>query len=146
MEAYFDILMKRAEMVKNWKKYVGEVAKAVKSLLPDSRIYVFGSVVKGEYTGGSDVDILIVSKEAPRSSLERVKIRMMIEESANLPPYHPFEFHIVDEEEGKRYFSKIKEIVEFLEYSFHSLVLIIRMTAIANSMIEEIRKPITLSF
>jgi len=113
LEAYFDILMSRAEMVKNWRKHVMCIAKVARSFLPNSKIYVFGSVVKGEYTGGSDVDVLIVSKEAPRSNLERVKIRMMIEESVSLPPYHPFEFHIVDEEEWKWYFSKIKEMVEF---------------------------------
>ncbi|MBO3839933.1 MAG: nucleotidyltransferase domain-containing protein [Candidatus Brockarchaeota archaeon] len=100
-------------MVKNWRKHAMYIAKAARSFLPNSKIYVFGSVVKGEYTGGSDVDVLIVSKEVPRSNLERVKIRMMIEEFASLPPYHPFEFHIVDEEEGKWYFSKIKEMVEF---------------------------------
>ncbi|MEM3712847.1 MAG: nucleotidyltransferase domain-containing protein [Thermoproteota archaeon] len=113
MEAYFDILMSRAEMVKNWRKHVMYIAKVVRSFLPNSKIYVFGSVVKGEHTGGSDVDILIVSKDVPKSNLEKAKIRLRIEELANLPLYHPFEFHIVNKEEGEWYFSRIKELVEF---------------------------------
>ncbi|MGQ9478851.1 MAG: nucleotidyltransferase domain-containing protein [Thermoproteota archaeon] len=40
-----------------------KMAEAVKKLLPDSRIYVFGSAVKHEVVGGSDLDILVVSKK-----------------------------------------------------------------------------------
>ncbi|MBO3802203.1 MAG: nucleotidyltransferase domain-containing protein [Candidatus Brockarchaeota archaeon] len=99
-------------MVKNWKEYIAKIAGAVKSILPDSKIYVFGSVVKGESTGGSDVDVLIVSKNVPRNNLERAKIKVKIEELSNLPLYHPFEFHLANEDEGERYFKRIKEIIE----------------------------------
>jgi predicted nucleotidyltransferase len=113
MESYVDILVKRAEMVKNWRKYAVRIAEAVRTILPGSRIYVFGSVVKGESTGGSDVDILIFSESLPRSNLERAKIKVKIEELSNLPPYHPFEIHLADREEGEWYFNRIKELVEY---------------------------------
>ncbi|MBO3799389.1 MAG: nucleotidyltransferase domain-containing protein [Candidatus Brockarchaeota archaeon] len=100
-------------MVKNWRKYAARIAEAARTILPGSKIYVFGSVVKGEPTGGSDVDILIFSESLPRNNLERAKIKVKIEELSNLPPYHPFEIHIVGKEEGEWYFSRIKELVEY---------------------------------
>jgi hypothetical protein len=42
MENYVDILIKRAEMVRNWREYMNSMVEAVKSVLPDSKIYVFG--------------------------------------------------------------------------------------------------------
>lgn len=113
MESYVDILMKRAEMVKNWRKYVNGIVEAVKTVLPGSKIYVFGSVIKGESTGGSDVDILIVSEGVPESNLERARIKVKIEELSSLPPYHPFEFHLANREEGEWYFKRIKELIEY---------------------------------
>jgi len=112
MENYFDILMKRAEIVRNWKEYTAKVVEAVKKILPDAHVYMFGSVIKGEATGGSDIDILIVSKKIPKSNIERSEIKIKIEELSNLPFYHPFEFHLADEEEAKWYFNRVKELKE----------------------------------
>ncbi|WP_218042156.1 nucleotidyltransferase domain-containing protein [Infirmifilum lucidum] len=86
--------------------------QAVKALLPDSRVYVFGSVLKGEAVGGSDVDVLIVSSLLPVDNLSRAEIKARVEELASLPPYHPFELHLADESEAKWYFSRVKELVE----------------------------------
>ncbi|MEM2238441.1 MAG: nucleotidyltransferase domain-containing protein [Candidatus Caldarchaeum sp.] len=77
-----------------WRKYVREIARAVSKVLPDAKVYVFGSVVKGEAVGGSDVDILAVSQHTPASNLERAKVKLRIEEEAGLPLYHPFEIYI----------------------------------------------------
>ncbi|MEM1525313.1 MAG: nucleotidyltransferase domain-containing protein [Nitrososphaerales archaeon] len=110
MEKYVDILFKRVEMIKNWKEYVINIYFAVKKILPNASVYIFGSVVKNEIVGGSDIDILIISKSIQKENLERVKIKRKIEELTNLPPYHPFEFHIVNEDEAKLYFKKIKEL------------------------------------
>ncbi|MEM0024274.1 MAG: nucleotidyltransferase domain-containing protein [Thermofilaceae archaeon] len=112
MESYIDILVKRAEMVRNWREYAARVAEAARAVLPGARVYVFGSVVRGEHTGGSDVDILVLSESLPRSGLERAKIKVEIEELAGLPLYHPFEIHLADKEEGRWYLSRIKELVE----------------------------------
>lgn len=112
MESYVDILVKRAEMVKNWRKYVNSIVEAAKAVLPGSKIYVFGSVIKGESTGGSDVDILIVSEGISGNNLERARIKVKIEELSNLPLYHPFELHLINEEEGEWYFKRIKELIE----------------------------------
>ncbi len=112
MEKYVDILARRAEIVRKWREYTAKVAEAARKVLPDSRVYVFGSVVKGEATGGSDIDVLIVSKSMPKSNLERAGIKLRIEELAGLPPYHPFELHLADEKEAEWYFRRVKELEE----------------------------------
>ncbi|MGQ9782288.1 MAG: nucleotidyltransferase domain-containing protein [Nitrososphaeria archaeon] len=83
-----------------------------KKILPDARTYVFGSAIKDKAAGGSDVDILIVSKNIPSNNIERAKLKVKIEELSNLPPYHPFELHLADENQAKWYFTKIKELEE----------------------------------
>jgi predicted nucleotidyltransferase len=112
LEKYLEILKMRAEIIDKWREYVVKLAAAVKDVLPDSRVYVFGSVVKGEATAASDIDVLIVSNAVPKSGLERAALKVRIEGSAALPPYHPFELHLVDEEEAEWYFRMVKELRE----------------------------------
>ncbi len=68
-------------------------------------MYVFGSVVTGNETGASDVDILIILPSPPRSGKDRANFIEQIEDAAGIPLVHPFEFHLVDPEEAKWYFS-----------------------------------------
>lgn len=107
MDRYFDILLKRADMVENWREHAKRILAAARRLLPDARAYVFGSVVGGEAVGGSDVDMLIVSASMPRGGLERAKVRVKIEELAGLPLHHPFELHLVNEDEAWWYIEKV---------------------------------------
>jgi len=96
-------------MVEEWRSWTPRIANAVKSLLTDARVYVFGSVVRGDHTGGSDVDILIVSGSIPEGLTERARVRSRIEEEADLPTLHPFEIHLATREEAKTYFRKAGE-------------------------------------
>ncbi len=80
-------MIERARMVREWEVYVERIARAAKELMPDAEIYFFGSVMKGEATGGSDVDILIKSSNLPKSNLERAEIKVRIEEMADLPAW-----------------------------------------------------------
>ncbi len=113
MERYIDIFIERARIIKKWKEYMPMIAKVIKNLLPDSQIYIFGSVIKEEAVGGSDIDILIISNLIPKNNLERAKIKVKIEQLCNLPLFHPFEFHLVNEEEAKWYFERIKELKKY---------------------------------
>lgn len=104
-----DLSGHRAAMVEEWRNWTPKIAKAVESLLADSRVYVFGSVVRGDHTGGSDVDILIVSNSVPERLREKARIRARIEDEARLPALHPFEIHIATPEEAKTYFRRAGE-------------------------------------
>ncbi|MGB9728095.1 MAG: nucleotidyltransferase domain-containing protein [Nitrososphaeria archaeon] len=110
MEKYIDTLIERAKMVREWRKYIPKLVKAIEEKVPDAKIYVFGSAVKGEAVAGSDIDILIVSKSFPESNIRRAEIKVEIEKLAGLPYYHPFEFHLADESEQKWYFDRVKEL------------------------------------
>jgi len=89
------------EMVKEWRSYAKRVAEAARTLLGTCEVYVFGSVVKGQATGASDVDILIVSDKIPKSCKGKGELKAKIEEEAGLPLYHPFEIHLATDEEAR---------------------------------------------
>jgi predicted nucleotidyltransferase len=101
--SYLGTLRSRAKMVEGWKVWARKVANAAKTIMPDARVYVFGSVIRGGATGGSDVDMLIVSQNVPRKVLERSRIKVKIEDMAGLPIYHPFEIHLATEDESEQY-------------------------------------------
>ena len=65
----------------------------------------------------SDIDILIVSENLPRSARERSLLRMEIEERAGLLEVHPFELHLADPEEAEVYFRHIEKFVKLYEIS-----------------------------
>ena len=90
------------KLVRDWRFWCGRIAEAAVAVLGSCEVYVFGSVVEGRATGGSDVDVLIVADRLPRSFRVRGRLKAEIEEKAGLPLYHPFEVHLVtrDEAEG----------------------------------------------
>jgi len=109
MEKYIDVLIERAKIIKEWNAYMPRIRKAIKTLMPDAQVYIFGSIVKGSAVSGSDIDVLIVSKNMPKSNIKRAEIKIKIEELSKLPWYHPFELHLADEKEMKWYL-KIKDL------------------------------------
>ena len=101
------VILKRAEIVRTWRKYIPQIVKAIKEILPNSEIYVFGSAAEDKLSGGSDIDILIISGNAPKKVSDKVKLILEIEDKAELPEYHPFEFHIINFNEKDYYFKHI---------------------------------------
>ena len=62
------ILKSRREMVKLARErrfWSRRIAEAAKEIVRDCETYIFGSVVEGEATRGSDVDLLVVSDKIP---------------------------------------------------------------------------------
>ena len=98
-----------------WRYWCSRIGEAARNIFADCRVYVFGSVVRGEETGGSDVDILLVCKTLPDSMKERGELKAKLEEVAGLPLYHPFEIHLATEQEvlsNPVYRSALREAVE----------------------------------
>lgn len=96
-----DLARRRAALAKKWREVAPDLADEFHSILPGSRVYAFGSAVRGDMSGGSDVDILVVSDAVPAGALARARLKVRAEEGAGLPDWHPFEFHLVTEgEEG----------------------------------------------
>ncbi|MEO2241740.1 MAG: nucleotidyltransferase domain-containing protein [Euryarchaeota archaeon] len=79
--------------VRRWRRWARRIAEVVRRRVdPRAEVIVFGSVVKGRATGGSDVDVLIVTERA--RELRPHEVREIVEEELNLPEDHPFEFHL----------------------------------------------------
>lgn len=98
-----DIIVKiQAERLKEllgWRRYLPYLVEAVKQVFgEEAEIYVIGSAVEGKLTVDSDIDVLVVVRELPRSGLERARIidrvwRIM--EGKGVPWWYPFEIHLV---------------------------------------------------
>ncbi len=101
----FDILLEekkeKKKYFRNYLKYAKIAKKIAKSELGDVKVFVFGSVVKKEHTPTSDIDLLIVSKNMPKTMKERAKIQAKILEKIGIRA--PFEIHMVNEKEFKWY-------------------------------------------
>ena len=104
-------------MLKNYKKYLKIINKSINTILENSKVYLFGSVIEDNLVAGSDIDILIISN-VPKKHLKRAEIIAKIEENAGLPLSHPFEFHLLTEEEFntwiKIYKLKFESITSYL--------------------------------
>lgn len=110
-----EILKSRLEMVrlaKQWKHWSKKIATAAHKILGECEVYIFGSIIEGKATGGSDVDILIVSDKLPQTNKDRWEIRARIEEEAGLPLYHPYEIHLANTKEAQWYFKHIKKYIK----------------------------------
>ena len=86
--------MERLEYFRNWRKYASEIKNIISEMV-EADVYVFGSVIKGEYSIGlSDIDIAIVSDKF-RDRRLRLKIYDIL-----LEKYQdtPFQFHIITPE------------------------------------------------
>jgi len=91
-------MIKWKEMIKNHKEYLKKINKNIKLVLKESQIYLFGSIIEGNLVAASDIDILIIA-EVPKKHLKRAEIIANIEEKSGLPLSHPFEFHLITQEE-----------------------------------------------
>jgi len=112
-----DLMIKRKEMIKNHKEYLKKINKNIKLVLKESQIYLFGSIIEGNLVAASDIDILIIA-EVPKKHLKRAEIIANIEEKSGLPLSHPFEFHLLSEEEfdtwSKIYKIKLEDISSYI--------------------------------
>ncbi len=95
------------EHLRRWREYAEAIARAACKLYPGSRVYVVGSVARGEPTVASDIDVLIVLPEDRVRSEPRYRIAARIFEVAvddyGLPWDAPVELHIVTPREAERY-------------------------------------------
>jgi predicted nucleotidyltransferase len=93
-----EMMIKTNDMIKNFKKYLTKINESIKTVLRDSKVYLFGSIIEGNLVAGSDIDILIIA-DVPKKHLKRAELIAEIEENAGLPFIHPFEFHLLTQKE-----------------------------------------------
>jgi predicted nucleotidyltransferase len=91
----------KKDVFNNLHYYLAKIKESILSVDENSKVYLFGSVVTGNYNMASDIDILIVT------SVDRNIIQNALDKE-NLG--FPFEFHIRTEETAEPYFRHIKDI------------------------------------
>lgn len=110
---YFDLLLERKKerekYIKNLGYYLNRIKKFFKEKFgDDTKIYLFGSYLTGNFGPNSDIDILVIKKGEGlfigNKSIVIAELRRII------GFVNPFEIHIVSEEEYDEWYSKfIKE-------------------------------------
>ncbi len=108
MDAVREIAKEEREYFENYMRYAKLIKRKAESLLGKVEVYVFGSVVERRHTAASDIDILIVSENAPRSQWERAKIKGMILKEIDV--FAPFEIHLVTPKEFEWYRGFVRSI------------------------------------
>ena len=94
---------RRREIFKNLQRYLDRIRETVKSIDKEARVYLFGSVARGEHVLISDIDVLIVSRLEPSRVIASLREAGFEE---------PFEFHVVDEERAELYLQMVKDLRE----------------------------------
>ncbi|MEM2926095.1 MAG: nucleotidyltransferase domain-containing protein [Candidatus Bathyarchaeia archaeon] len=99
--------MNPKNLTKNYEEVARKVKGIVLSMDPRARVYVFGSVVRGEATAMSDIDILIVTEAIERKYEMMVKVYKAVEE--------PVELHIATKGLLERWYMRFIPKEELIE-------------------------------
>lgn len=83
------------EIRQDWKNTVRKLTDAAKAVLGEAEVVPFGSIVTGNASAASDIDVLIIAKDLPKSAWRKAQIIGKIEEETGLPPFHPVQIHLV---------------------------------------------------
>ena len=67
----FEIQVERLKELLRWREHLRVLVEAVREVLGDVDVYVFGSAVEGRLTVDSDIDVAVVLPEVPGSGLGR---------------------------------------------------------------------------
>jgi predicted nucleotidyltransferase len=105
------LLAERARMLREWRKWIPRVVDVIKQLYPDAEIYIVGSVAEDNYIATSDLDLLIVTNNPPRTPREEAEAKTKIEELANLPIHHPLEIHFTDRREKEKWLKRSRKTI-----------------------------------
>jgi len=97
-----DSARRRLSYLKNYLEAARRVKELVKSRWPEAETYVFGSVIKGEYTTSSDIDILVILDREP-SPDEVADMRANVYMAM---PDAPIELHIVSRRKFKNWYAR----------------------------------------
>jgi len=95
---------------KNYLFWAKKIKKLVEKELGEGKVFLFGSVAKGEAEPGSDIDVLIVS---PKFEDVEKRSEFYLKVNQKIGFLSPFEIHLITPKEYKEWYSHfIKEKIE----------------------------------
>lgn len=86
------------DMLRNYREVARRVKEIVRRLDSNAEVYVFGSVPRGEFTGASDIDILVVTERLDLKDKMRVDVYRSIEA--------PVELHVVSRKQLEKWYKR----------------------------------------
>jgi len=98
----------KLEYLRNYLLIARRVKEIINLYDPQARVIVFGSVVRGEYTASSDIDILVITEKI------NMKYDIMVGVYKELV-YAPIELHIVSPELYDKWYRRFIKPDEMLE-------------------------------
>jgi hypothetical protein len=99
-EVYIKHGKRALEHLANYREVSRKVKEIVQESWGDSRVYVFGSVIEGRITAGSDIDILVVADGVTRDDANRMKARVAKETDA------PVQLHVASIKEYENWYRR----------------------------------------
>ena len=110
MDVIREIVEEERKFFKRYRDYAKMIKEVAIKELKDARVFVFGSVIEGKHTPSSDIDVLVVSPNMPKSMEERAKIRAKMLRRVGV--IAPFEIHLVNPKEFEWYRKFVKKFEE----------------------------------
>lgn len=109
-ELYLSEAKRLERILKDPHSLLAEIKRKVQSVLPEARVYLFGSIARGKYTPASDIDILIVLDSLQSIDVDRVKTQI----KRSLPGL-PLDLHITDKTTFEKWYKRFIDLAELLE-------------------------------
>jgi len=107
-----EVWEERKVYFENYQFYGKKIKKEAEKILGSVRVLIFGSIVRGDWTPQSDIDVLIISENLPENQEERSKIRTKIK--STIDPFSPFQIHLATKKEYQNWYQKFikKDFIE----------------------------------
>ena len=107
----------RLQLLSEWRQAVNKLVEILRRLYPSAQVYLFGGAAENRLTVLSDIDIVVVSKNAPCDERKKLYLRLDIRDRAvtlyGLPWDYPVDIHLYSEEEfekAKKHYRRMIEI------------------------------------
>jgi len=96
------------EYLSKYREVAKRVKEVVETYCKGSKVYIFGSTLKGRFTAASDIDLLIVCDGIDREEAERLKVEIV----RSLGYSVPLQIHIATTKEFKEWYLRFVEEIE----------------------------------
>lgn len=95
------------EYLGNFREIAERVKEIARNIDPETRVFVFGSVIRGKYTALSDIDILVMVKDLGKKYEIMTQVYREIEA--------PVELHVVTEKLFEKWYKRFIDPNEIIE-------------------------------
>lgn len=97
-----EIWEEKRKYFENYPYYCRKIKESAEKVLGPVRVLVFGSIVRGDWTPNSDIDVLIISDKLSKNWEENAIYKVNIKRDSGIG--FPFQIHLVRPEEFESWY------------------------------------------